>query len=64
MPVGPRPLDENAILEAASRSDCIVTLEENVLAGGFGSAVLEVLEIPRHVVSSYYKEIGSSGHLR
>lgn len=40
-----KPLDENAILEAASRSDCIVTLEENVLAGGFGSAVLEVLEI-------------------
>lgn len=39
-----KPIDEEAIMEAAQVSDCLITLEENVLAGGFGAAVLEVLE--------------------
>jgi len=38
-----KPLDENLIKQAAECGK-IVTVEENVLAGGFGSAVLEVLE--------------------
>lgn len=38
-----KPLDENLILTVASRIKKIVTVEENVLAGGFGSAVLECL---------------------
>lgn len=42
-----KPLDEDAILEAARRTPAIVTVEENVLAGGFGSAVLEVLAAGR-----------------
>jgi 1-deoxy-D-xylulose-5-phosphate synthase len=39
-----KPLDSRMLLDLASRSGRIVTVEENVLAGGFGSAVLEALE--------------------
>ncbi len=39
-----KPLDGELILELARRCGCLVTLEENVLQGGFGSAVLELLE--------------------
>jgi len=39
-----KPLDEVMILLMARKYGCLVTLEENVLQGGFGSAVLEVLE--------------------
>ena len=38
-----KPLDKELILDAAKSHKCIVTLEEGVLAGGFGSAVLELL---------------------
>ncbi|HWR59516.1 MAG TPA: transketolase C-terminal domain-containing protein, partial [Thermodesulfovibrionales bacterium] len=38
-----KPLDEELILSVARRVKRIVTVEENVLAGGFGSAVLECL---------------------
>lgn len=40
-----KPLDEELLLQLASETRCLVTLEENVLAGGFGSAVLETLEM-------------------
>ena len=42
-PVFVKPLDVDLLLEAARNSRLIVTIEENVLAGGFGSAVLEAL---------------------
>ncbi len=38
-----KPLDEDLILEWASRTGRVVTLEENSVVGGFGSAVLELL---------------------
>ena len=38
-----KPLDEELILELAARTGRIVTVEEHALAGGFGSAVLELL---------------------
>ncbi len=38
-----KPLDEELILETARRCGRVVTVEENVAAGGFGSAVLELL---------------------
>jgi len=38
-----KPLDEQLILELAARTGRIVTVEEHALAGGFGSAVLELL---------------------
>jgi 1-deoxy-D-xylulose-5-phosphate synthase len=39
-----KPVDGDLILDLASRTRRVVTVEENVLAGGFGSAVLEVLQ--------------------
>lgn len=38
-----KPLDEEMLLAIANRTKYIVTVEDNVLAGGFGSAVLEFL---------------------
>ena len=38
-----KPLDVDLLLDAARSTRRIVTVEENVLAGGFGSAVLEAL---------------------
>lgn len=39
-----KPLDDELILSIAKRSGLIVTVEDAYLAGGFGSAVLEMLE--------------------
>ncbi len=39
-----KPLDRELVLKAAQETGRIVTVEENALAGGFGSAVLEFLE--------------------
>lgn len=38
-----KPLDEELIMNIACQCRCVITVEENVLAGGFGSAVLELL---------------------
>ncbi len=38
-----KPLDEAVILDCVQRRDLVVTMEEHMLAGGFGSAVLELL---------------------
>jgi 1-deoxy-D-xylulose-5-phosphate synthase len=38
-----KPLDEELILEVAKQHALLVTLEENVIAGGAGSAVMEYL---------------------
>lgn len=38
-----KPLDEDAVLKAAKTYDSILTIEDGCLAGGFGSAVLELL---------------------
>ena len=39
-----KPLDETLILEQARKYGRLLTLEENALQGGFGAAVLELLE--------------------
>lgn len=39
-----KPIDRNLIVQLARRTRRLVTVEEHVLQGGFGSAVLEVLE--------------------
>jgi 1-deoxy-D-xylulose-5-phosphate synthase len=39
-----KPLDTELILDAASRIKRVIIVEENVLSGGFGAAVLELLE--------------------
>jgi 1-deoxy-D-xylulose-5-phosphate synthase len=38
-----KPLDENLVIELATRHRAIVTIEENAVAGGVGNAVGEVL---------------------
>jgi len=38
-----KPLDRNLILRVAGDTGRLITVEENVLQGGFGSAVLELL---------------------
>jgi 1-deoxy-D-xylulose-5-phosphate synthase len=38
-----KPLDEELVSELVAEHDVLVTVEENVLQGGFGSAVLEFL---------------------
>ncbi len=42
-PIFVKPLDVDLLLDAARKTGRIVTVEENVLAGGFGSAVIEGL---------------------
>lgn len=39
-----KPLDTETLFEAAQNSKLIVTLEDHVIQGGFGSAVLEALQ--------------------
>jgi 1-deoxy-D-xylulose-5-phosphate synthase len=39
-----KPLDEELIVEQARKTGRLVTVEENVVAGGFGSAVMELLQ--------------------
>lgn len=38
-----KPLDEELVVKLAKQTSCLLTLEENVVAGGFGSAVLEAM---------------------
>jgi 1-deoxy-D-xylulose-5-phosphate synthase len=51
-----KPLDEKLIVELAKKIKKIVTIEENTLEGGFGSAVLELLE--KHGIKADVKRIG------
>ena len=51
-----KPLDEEVILDAAKRTKNMITVEENSLAGGFGSSVNEVLQ--RHGVKANLRTIG------
>ena len=39
-----KPIDEDLVRELATSHDLLVTVEENVIAGGAGSAVLEALQ--------------------
>jgi 1-deoxy-D-xylulose-5-phosphate synthase len=51
-----KPLDENLILTLAAKHGRVLTVEENVLAGGFGSAILELLA--DHGLSVAVKRLG------
>lgn len=66
-----KPLDERLIIEAASAYGAVVTLEENALQGGFGSAVLELFEergvrchVKRIGVADEFVEHGGQAELR
>ena len=51
-----KPLDEDTVCRLAASHSCIVTLEENVVAGGAGSAVSECLA--SHGVEARVHHIG------
>lgn len=67
-----KPLDLELILGAARRTGRIMTVEENALQGGFGSAVLETLydnnlqdvKVKRLGIPDHYIEQGSQAQLR
>jgi len=67
-----KPLDRNLLCGAAASTKKILVVEENVLMGGFGSAVLELLEeegvtdviIKRLGISDEFVEQGTQAELR
>jgi len=67
-----KPLDEEGIRALCGMTKRIITVEENVLAGGFGSAVLEYLsraglqdvEVHRIGIDDEFMEHGSPAQLR
>ncbi len=67
-----KPLDQNTILSWAARCGRILTVEENVAAGGFGSAILELLAdqgmfgipVKRVAIGDVFVEHGSQKILR
>jgi 1-deoxy-D-xylulose-5-phosphate synthase len=52
-----KPLDEPLILSLAAQHGRVLTVEENVVAGGFGSAVLELLA-DRDLFGVHVKRLG------
>ncbi len=56
-----KPLDKETILNITERIKKVVTIEEGVLTGGFGSAVLEFLEMEK-VKELKIKRIGLPNH--
>lgn len=67
-----KPLDAELILSVAQKTGKIVTVEENLLQGGFGSAILELISdrrvqnirIKRLGIPDCYIEQGSQAQLR
>ncbi|MCL4502287.1 MAG: 1-deoxy-D-xylulose-5-phosphate synthase [Deltaproteobacteria bacterium] len=66
-----KPLDENLILTLAAKHGRVLTVEENVLAGGFGSSILELLadhglavSVKRLGIPDIFVEHGSPAILR
>lgn len=53
-----KPLPEDQILEALSVSSKLLTVEENTLCGGFGSAVLELLCSKKRLDGLQIKSLG------
>lgn len=56
-----KPIDENMVKESAKIGN-ILTIEENILEGGFGSAVLEALE-KNNICNVAVKRIGVKGFI-
>lgn len=52
-----KPLDRQLILDAARGTQLVVTLEESVVTGGFGTAVLEAIEEAR-ATDAALREVG------
>jgi 1-deoxy-D-xylulose-5-phosphate synthase len=52
-----KPLDANLLCDWAKKTGKVLTVEENILQGGFGSAVLELLQ-ERGLLSTQIKRLG------
>jgi 1-deoxy-D-xylulose-5-phosphate synthase len=52
-----KPLDAEAICELAGKVKAVLTVEENALPGGFGSAVLELLQ-ERGALPAKFRRLG------
>jgi len=48
-----KPLDEELLMELVSQHKYLVTIEENVIAGGYGSGVLELLSQKRIPINNF-----------
>lgn len=66
-----KPLDKECILQMADKMEAVVTMEENVLNGGFGSAVVELLadegrsiQVLRFGIPDEFIEQGTQSELR
>ena len=67
-----KPLDRKLILAEAEKTGCLITVEENALQGGFGSAVLELISdagmtavrVKRLGIPDHFVEQGSQAQLR
>lgn len=60
-----KPIDEKTIIDAAKKTDAVVTVEEHQVNGGFGSAVAEVLSRNYPVPQEYIgiqNRFGESGN--
>ena len=70
-PVFIKPLDSELLIAEAVKTGCVITAEENVIRGGFGSAVLELfsdegVQVPvrRVGLPDKFVEQGSQAELR
>jgi 1-deoxy-D-xylulose-5-phosphate synthase len=61
-----KPLDADLLLPLVHRIGRVVTVEENLLAGGFGSAVMELLEEHNELPHRFHRivEHGTPAQLR
>jgi len=53
-----KPLDRDLICSWSRKCRCVLTVEEHLVAGGFGSAVLEMLEEEELLNELYIKRMG------
>ncbi len=70
-PIFLKPLDKDLLVAEAVRTGCVFTVEENVLQGGFGSALLElfceagvIVPVKRIGLPDKFVEQGSQAELR
>ena len=67
-----KPIDQKLITEMSQKCDMLMTIEENTLPGGFGSAVLECVEVlpsplipvRRHGIPDHFVEHGDPNKVR
>ena len=65
-----KPLDEEIVLQSASKTGCVVTAENHSVIGGLGSAVSELLgekypvPVKKIGVKDHFGEVGLTPYLK